>query len=117
MIHRWLTQIVSTILYNCNLIADLPAKYIKSQFCVPGLNCRYCPAAVAGCPLNFMQRLFTGGLAELPIRALCWLLLLALALGRLICGWLCPFGLAQDLMERFPRKRSNGMSGRTASVI
>ena len=105
MIHRWLTQIVSTILYNCNLIADLPAKYIKSQFCVPGLNCRYCPAAVAGCPLNFMQRLFTGGLADLPIRALCWLLLLALALGRLICGWLCPFGLAQDLMDKIPAKK------------
>ncbi|MBQ9283453.1 MAG: 4Fe-4S binding protein, partial [Acidaminococcaceae bacterium] len=57
---------------------------------------------VAGCPLNFMQGLFAGGLANLPIRVLCWLLLLSLAFGRLICGWLCPFGLVQDLLDKIP---------------
>ena len=54
MLTRRLLQLCSAILYNCNLISDLPAKYINSDFCVPGLNCRYCPASVAGCPLNFM---------------------------------------------------------------
>ena len=102
MIQRRLAQIVSAILYNCNLITDLPAKYIKSQYCVPGLNCRHCPASVAGCPLFFMQKLFSRGLQELPIRTLCWFLLFALAFGRLICGWLCPFGLVQDLLDKIP---------------
>lgn len=102
MFTRRLAQICSAILYNCNLITDIPAKYIKSEFCVPGLNCRYCPASVAGCPLNFMQHLFAGGFRNLPIRSLCWLLLLALAFGRLICGWLCPFGLVQDLLDKIP---------------
>lgn len=102
MVTRRLLQICSAILYNCNLISDLPAKYINSDFCVPGLNCRYCPASVAGCPLNFMQRLFADGLARLPLRVLCWLLLLALAFGRFICGWLCPFGLVQDILDKIP---------------
>ncbi len=102
MIARWLVRICSTILYNCNLISDIPARYISSEFCVPGLNCRYCPASVAGCPLNFMQRLFADGLENLPVRILCWLLLLALAFGRVICGWLCPFGLLQDLLDKIP---------------
>ena len=102
MFTRRLAQICSAVLYNCNLISDIPAKYINSEFCVPGLNCRYCPASVAGCPLNFMQRLFADGLANLPVRILCWLLLLALAFGRLICGWLCPFGLLQDLLDKIP---------------
>ncbi len=102
MVTRRLLQICSAILYNCNLISDLPAKYINSDFCVPGLNCRYCPASVAGCPLNFMQRLFADGLAHLPLRVLCWLLLLALAFGRFICGWLCPFGLVQDILDKIP---------------
>ncbi|MBQ9635679.1 MAG: 4Fe-4S binding protein [Acidaminococcaceae bacterium] len=102
MLTRRLAQLCSAILYNCNLISDIPAKYINSEFCVPGLNCRYCPASVAGCPLNFMQRLFAEGLENLPIRILCWLLLLALAFGRLICGWLCPFGLVQDLLDKIP---------------
>ena len=102
MVTRRLLQLCSAILYNCNLISDIPAKYINSEFCVPGLNCRYCPASVAGCPLNFMQRLFADGLSRLPIRVLCWLLLLALAFGRFICGWLCPFGLVQDLLDKIP---------------
>ena len=29
-------------------------------------------------------------------------LLFALAFGRMICGWLCPFGLVQDLLHRVP---------------
>ncbi|MBP5736888.1 MAG: hypothetical protein J6W55_05520, partial [Acidaminococcaceae bacterium] len=49
MVTRRLLQIWSAVLYNCNLISDIPAKYINSEFCVPGLNCRYCPASVADC--------------------------------------------------------------------
>ena len=87
--YRRLLQLCSAILYNCNLISDIPAKYINSEFCVPGLNCRYCPTSVAGCPLNFMQRLFADELAYLPLRVLCWLLLLALAFCRFICPNKC----------------------------
>lgn len=102
MFTRRLLQICSAILYNCNLISDLPAKYINSDFCVPGLNCRYCPASVAGCPMRFMQRLFADGPIHLSVRVLCWLLLLAVVFGRFICGWLCPFGLVQDLLDKIP---------------
>ena len=96
MVTRRLLQLCSAILYNCNLISDIPAKYINSEFCVPGLNCRYCPTSVAGCPLNFMQRLFADELAYLPLRVLCWLLLLALA----FCRFICPLGAFYGLFNR-----------------
>ena len=122
MITRRLIQLCSAILYNCNLISDIPAKYINSEFCVPGLNCRYCPAAVAGCPLNFMQGLFAGGLANLPIRVLCWLLLLSLAFSGSVrccsafrilsgratgCGFL-PVRMPQHALFQFPYDNGYG---------
>ena len=48
MVTRRLLQLCSAILYNCNLISDIPAKYINSEFCVPGLNAGFMLAAVAG---------------------------------------------------------------------
>ena len=85
-----------SVIVQTHLISDIPAKYINSEFCVPGLNCRYCPASVAGCPLNFMQRLFADGLAYLPLRVLCWLLLLALA----FCRFICPLGAFYGLFNK-----------------
>ena len=85
-----------SVIVQTHLISDIPAKYINSEFCVPGLNCRYCPTSLAGCPLNFMQRLFADELAYLPLRVLCWLLLLALA----FCRFICPLGAFYGLFNK-----------------
>jgi ferredoxin-type protein NapH len=102
MIKRRIAQVVSTILYNAGLISDLPRRYMPSRFCVPGLNCQFCPASVAGCPLNYLQGVFAGRWRRLPISSIAWFLLFTIALGRVICGWLCPFGLFQDLLDKVP---------------
>jgi ferredoxin-type protein NapH len=102
MLKRRITQFISTILYNAGMISDLPRRYMPSRFCVPGFNCQYCPASIAGCPLNYLQRLFSTGGRNFPVSSLAWFLLFCIALGRLICGWLCPFGLFQDLLDKAP---------------
>lgn len=98
---RHLTQICATILYNGNFFGL--GKIVRAnKVCVPGLNCAYCPGAIAGCPLGTLQNLFTTGLTRIPFYMLASILLIALLLGRIICGWLCPFGLLEDLLYKIP---------------
>ncbi len=72
--------------------------------CVPGLNCYSCPAAIGACPIGSLQASLSGGYKKpaFPFYVLGFLLLFGLTLGRWICGWLCPFGLIQDLVYRIP---------------
>ena len=72
--------------------------------CVPGLNCYSCPAAIGACPVGSLQATLSGGYKKpaFPFYVLGFLLLFGLTLGRWICGWLCPFGLVQDLIYRIP---------------
>ena len=70
--------------------------------CVPGLNCYSCPGAVGSCPLGSLQAVLTGRTHKFPFYALGFLLLFGALFGRLVCGWLCPFGLVQDLLHKIP---------------
>ena len=70
--------------------------------CVPGLNCYSCPGAVASCPLGSLQAVLTGREHKFPFYALGFLLFFGALFGRLVCGWLCPFGLVQDLLHKIP---------------
>jgi len=76
--------------------------------CFPGLNCYSCPAATMACPLGSLQqslaslRLMPGPAFQAVAYVLGTLLLFALVLGRIICGWLCPFGLLQEFIYRLP---------------
>jgi polyferredoxin len=73
------------------------------QVCFPALNCHSCPAAVFACPVgvivNFCQ------LRLVPYITLGMLGLVGLVGGRIICGWVCPFGLLQDLLHRIPTRK------------
>jgi polyferredoxin len=71
--------------------------------CLPMMSCYACPAAIVSCPIGALQHFMT--LREVP-----WLLLGALVLwgavfGRMGCGWLCPFGLVQDLLYKIPCRK------------
>lgn len=77
--------------------------------CSPGLNCYSCPAATSFCPLGTLQQLLLGlrlgvqsGQYFFGFYVLGWMGILGVTFGRLICGWVCPFGLLQELLYRIP---------------
>ena len=69
--------------------------------CVPGLNCYSCPGALGACPVGSLQGAL-GRRGRFPAYVLGALILFGVLLGRLVCGFLCPFGLLQDLLARIP---------------
>ncbi len=115
-LRRKFSQICAAFLYNS---APLGGRaYLPQDVCVPGLNCSYCPAAAAGCPLGAWQELWSAGLGRLPFYLAASFILAALLLGRLICGWLCPFGLLQELLYKLPLpKLAKGAWSRRLSYL
>ena len=74
----------------------------SKAYCVPGLNCYSCPGALGACPLGALQSTLSSGRAKTALYVLGFLMLTGAALGRFVCGWLCPFGLVQDLLHKIP---------------
>ena len=77
--------------------------------CSPGLNCYSCPGATTYCPIGAIQQLLLGVRFSLETGALFLssyvvgtIGLIATATGRITCGWLCPFGLIQELLHKIP---------------
>lgn len=102
---RLSVQLAYTILTNGYVYGFLQGKIYRGKLkyaCVPGLNCYSCPGALASCPLGALQALLNQRGFHLPFAALGFLFLFGSLLGRFVCGWLCPFGLVQDLLYRIP---------------
>lgn len=78
-----------------------PAK----QICVPGLNCYSCPGALGSCPIGAMQAVISGRKHNFSYYVLGLLMLFGVLLGRLVCGFLCPFGWIQQLLHKIPMKK------------
>ncbi len=74
------------------------SKYI----CTPGLNCYSCPGALASCPIGALQATLTSKQFHVSLYALGMITVFGTIFGRVICGFLCPFGLLQDLLFRIP---------------
>lgn len=105
---RKLTQVITAVLYNCNLVGFASGKIYKGNIkavCVPGLNCYSCPGAVGSCPLGSLQSALVTSKVGIPYYILGVLLLFGVLLGRFICGFLCPFGLLQELLYRIPGRK------------
>ncbi len=80
--------------------------------CVPGPNCYSCPGALGACPIGSLQAVMDSGKFRISCYVFGFLLLFGTALGRFICGWLCPFGLVQDLLHKIPLlKKKKNMPG------
>jgi len=75
------------------------------QFCAPGLNCYSCPAAALSCPIGALQAVGGSMRFDFSFYAVGFLLAMGLMLGRFICGFLCPFGLIQELAAKVPLKK------------
>ena len=74
-------------------------------FCVPVLNCYACPGALGACPIGAMQTIAGSSGRSLSFYVLGLLMLFGTVFGRLLCGFLCPFGLIQDLLVEIPLKK------------
>lgn len=108
---RKLMQLYFALLFNANLKGFVSGSIYKGdtkKFCVPGINCYSCPGAVGACPLGSLQGAFSADRSTLYYVGGI-LLLYSLMLGRMICGWLCPFGLVQELVYKVktPKLRKN----------
>ncbi len=102
---RRLVQLYSALLHNAYLKGFIDGEIYQGRAkyaCVPGLNCYSCPGAVGSCPLGALQNALssTGRRAGWYILGI--LVLFGTILGRTVCGWLCPFGLVQDLLHKIP---------------
>ncbi|MBF0384263.1 MAG: 4Fe-4S binding protein [Candidatus Omnitrophica bacterium] len=70
---------------------------LKSS-CVPFLNCHSCPSALFSCPIGTIQHFMT--IHKFPYLVSGYLAAVGISVGALPCGWLCPFGLIQDLLYK-----------------
>ena len=72
------------------------------QVCVPGMNCYSCPGALGSCPIGSLQATLNAREYKLSLYVLGVLAVFGTLLGRFVCGFLCPFGLIQDLLFKIP---------------
>ena len=70
--------------------------------CVPGLNCYSCPGAVGACPIGSLQAVIGSWNFKMAYYVVGFLIFIGALIGRLVCGFLCPFGLIQDLLHKIP---------------
>ncbi|QUH31913.1 4Fe-4S binding protein [Vallitalea guaymasensis] len=72
------------------------------KICVPGLNCYSCPGALGSCPIGSLQAVIGGIKYQFSFYMIGLLMLIGSLVGRFVCGWLCPFGLIQELIHKIP---------------
>ncbi len=99
---RKIMQLYFALLFNANLKGFITGNIYQGKskiMCAPGINCYSCPGAIAACPLGSLQGSFSADHSTIYYVGGI-LLLYALMFGRMICGWLCPFGLVQELMYK-----------------
>ncbi|WP_372994543.1 4Fe-4S binding protein [Lutispora sp.] len=73
--------------------------------CFPGLNCYSCPGAYTSCPIGSLQSVAAGLKHQVSLYVIGFLMLVGTIGGRLVCGWLCPFGFFQELLYKIPSKK------------
>lgn len=70
--------------------------------CVPGMNCYSCPGALGSCPIGALQATLNARQYKMSLYVLGLMTVFGTLLGRFVCGFLCPFGLIQDLLFKIP---------------
>ena len=102
---RLAVQGAAALLQNADFKGFFTGKIYEGNLksvCVPGLNCYSCPGAVGACPIGSLQNALSANRFRFPYYVLGLLIFFGAVLGRLVCGFLCPFGLLQDLLHKIP---------------
>ena len=84
------------------IFLNLPFLHLQSV-CAPVFYCHGCPLASMACPIGVLVNLST--LRIIPFVTIGILGLVGAVGGRLVCGWICPFGLIQDLLYKIRTKK------------
>lgn len=98
-------QALWMLLTNSYLIGFAQGKIYKGKLknlCVPGMNCYSCPGAVGSCPIGSLQAVIGSWNFKFAFYVAGFLVFTGALIGRFVCGWLCPFGLIQDLLHKIP---------------
>jgi len=107
-INRKLVQIITLIGTNSYIKGFLEGNIYKGRtkkFCVPGLNCYSCPGSLGSCPIGSLQAVIGSMDYYFSFYVLGIIGLFGSLMGRLVCGWLCPFGLIQELIYKIKSKK------------
>lgn len=72
------------------------------HICVPGLNCYSCPGALGSCPMGSLQSVLSSPMYKVSLYVFGIIGLFGTLFGRFACGFLCPFGLVQELLNKIP---------------
>lgn len=102
---RLWVQVLFTAFTNGYFLGFTEGKIYRGaskRICVPGLNCYSCPGAVASCPIGSLQAVLGSRNYRISFYVIGFLMIFGSLLGRFVCGWLCPFGLVQDLIYKVP---------------
>lgn len=102
---RRIVQGLTALLYNINLKGFINGRIYQGNLkkaCVPGLNCYSCPGAVGSCPIGSLQSSINTVKYKISFYVAGLLILFGAVFGRFVCGWLCPFGLIQELVHKIP---------------
>ncbi len=105
-------QILVALLANSYLLFPWKSPIYQGalkKVCFQGLNCYSCPAALFSCPLGSLQNFFStirpslsSGQLHFGAYVIGSLGLVGSIVGRMPCGWFCPFGLIQEFLFRIP---------------
>lgn len=79
--------------------------------CVPGLNCYSCPGALGACPIGSLQAVIGSRNYQFSFYIIGFLMAVGALIGRVVCGFLCPFGLVQDLLHKIPVPKIKKLPG------
>lgn len=99
--------------YLANIVGGQIYKGKWKQFCNPGMNCYSCPAAALSCPIGAMQAVSGSVNFNVSFYVVGFILALGIICGRAICGFLCPFGLIQELLYKIPSPKKKLWKGFT----
>lgn len=98
-------QALWALLTNSYLVGFVQGKIYRGKLknlCVPGMNCYSCPGAVGSCPIGSLQAVIGSWNFKFAFYVAGFLVFVGALVGRFVCGWLCPFGLIQDLLHKIP---------------
>ena len=84
-------------------LCDWKDLYRKNEKCLcSGAELLFLPRSKRACPIGSLQAVIGSWNFKMAYYVAGFLIFVGALLGRLVCGFLCPFGLIQDLLNKIP---------------